>query len=87
METPMVIDMRKLRDSNSDPVNSSLYRKLIGSLMYLVNIRSNIWFVVNMFIELQVEPRHEQWIVATHILRYLCGTLKYGLRYASNSDV
>jgi hypothetical protein len=34
-----------------------------------------------------VEPRHEHWIVAKHILRYLHGMLKYGLRYASNSDV
>jgi hypothetical protein len=34
-----------------------------------------------------VEPRHEHWIAAKHILRYLRGTLNYGLRYASNSDV
>jgi hypothetical protein len=34
-----------------------------------------------------VEPRHEHWIVAKHILRYLHGTLNYGLRYASNNDV
>jgi hypothetical protein len=34
-----------------------------------------------------VEPRHEHWIVAKHILRYLHGMLNYGLRYASNSDV
>jgi hypothetical protein len=34
-----------------------------------------------------VEPIHERWIVAKHILRYLCGMLNYGLRYASNNDV
>jgi hypothetical protein len=27
------------------------------------------------------------WIVANHILRYLRGTLNYGLRYVSNNDV
>jgi hypothetical protein len=26
METPMVIDLRKLRDFDSDPIDSSLYR-------------------------------------------------------------
>jgi hypothetical protein len=26
-------------------------------------------------------------VAAKHILRYLCGTIMYGLRYASNSDV
>jgi hypothetical protein len=35
MATPMVTDLRKLRDSDSDLVDSSLYRQLIVSLMYL----------------------------------------------------
>jgi hypothetical protein len=48
MTTSMVTDLKKLRDSNSNPVDSSLNRKLIGSLMYLVNIRSDICFDVNM---------------------------------------
>jgi hypothetical protein len=87
METPMVTDLRKLRDSDSDPVDSSLYRQLIGSLMYLVNTRPDICFAVNMLSQFQVEPRHEHWIAAKHILRYLRGTITYGLRYASNSDV
>jgi hypothetical protein len=34
-----------------------------------------------------VEPIQEHWIAAKHILRYLHGTITYGLRYASNSDV
>jgi hypothetical protein len=36
MATPMVIDMRKLRGFDFDLVDSSLYRQLIGSLMYLL---------------------------------------------------
>jgi hypothetical protein len=85
MKTPMVEDLKKLRDY--DLVDSSLYRQLIGSLMYLLNTRSDIFFVVNMLSQLQVEPRHEHWIDAKNILRYLHGTLNYGLRFASNSDV
>jgi hypothetical protein len=64
-----------------------MYRQLIGSLMYLVNTRSNICFALNTLSQFCVEPRHEHWIVAKHILRYLRETLNYGLRYASNSDV
>jgi hypothetical protein len=40
-----------------------------------------------MLSQFQVEPRHEHWIIAKQILRYLCGVLNYGLRYASNSDI
>jgi hypothetical protein len=48
MATPMVTDLRKLRDSDSDPIDLSLYQQLIGSLMYLVNTRPDICFAVNM---------------------------------------
>jgi hypothetical protein len=34
-----------------------------------------------------VEPIHEHWMDANNILRYLHGTITYGLRYALNTDV
>jgi hypothetical protein len=59
MATPMTTDITKARDLDSDPVHSSLYRQLIGSLMYLVNTQPDIFFVVNTLSQFLVEPRHE----------------------------
>jgi hypothetical protein len=59
MDTVMTIDITKVRDSDSDPVDLSLYWKLIGSLMYLVNTRPYICFVVKTLSQFQVEPRHD----------------------------
>jgi hypothetical protein len=59
MSTPMVTDMKKLRDFDSNPVDLSLYQQLIGSFMYLVNTRPNICFDVNTLSQFQVDPRHE----------------------------
>jgi hypothetical protein len=42
METPMVTNLKKLRDSDFVLVDHSMYQQLIGSLMCLVNIRSDI---------------------------------------------
>ena len=87
MDTPMTTDIRKVRDSYFDPVDPSLYRQLIGSLMYLVNTLPYIFFVVNTLSQFQVEPRHEHWIAAKHVLRYIHGTLNYGLRYTTSIDI
>jgi hypothetical protein len=47
MDTPMNADIRKLKVPDSNLVDPSLYRQLIGSFMYLVNTQQDICFVVN----------------------------------------
>jgi hypothetical protein len=55
--------------------------------MYLVNTRPDICFSINTLSQFQVEPKHENWIVAKRVLRYIRGTLNYGLRYTSSGDI
>jgi hypothetical protein len=47
MNTPMMINLKLLSDKSSYLVNPTMYRQLIGSLMYLVNTRPDICFAVN----------------------------------------
>jgi hypothetical protein len=46
MSTPMITNLRKLHDSDtsSDLVDPIMYRQLIGSLMYMINIRPDICY-------------------------------------------
>ena len=60
---------------------------MIGSLMYLTNMRPNICFVVNTVIQFLMDSRHVQLIVAKHVLRYLKGTFEYGLKYYTNQKI
>jgi hypothetical protein len=57
MTTPMITNWKKLHASESQLVDSTLYRQLIGSLMYLVNTRPDICFAVNTLSQFMVEPR------------------------------
>eukprot|EP00253_Pinus_taeda_P006796 PITA_06796 len=61
--------------------NPSEYHQLVGALMFLVNSRPDICFAVNTLSQFMVEPHHIHWIAAKNLLRYLWGTITYGLRY------
>ena len=57
------------------------YRQLVGALMFVVNSRPNVCFVVNTLSQHMVEPHHILWIGAKNLLRYLWGKINHGLRY------
>ena len=47
MDTPMDTNLKLLSDETSELVDMTQYRYIIGSLMYLMNIKPDICFVVN----------------------------------------
>ena len=47
--TPMASNLKLLSDASSETVHVTMYHQMIGSLMYLMNTRPDIFFVVNTF--------------------------------------
>ena len=74
-------------DASSESVDATMYHQMIGSLMYLTNTRPDIFFVVNTLSQFLTDPRHVHLIDAKHILRYLKGTIDYGLKYEANQKI
>ena len=87
MSTPMITNCKKLHASEGELVDPTLYRQLIGSLMYLVNTRPDLSFAVKTLSQFNVEPKSVHWIAAKHVLRYLAGTVDYGLDYRRSNGV
>ena len=87
MSTPMITNWKKLHSSKGDLVDSTLYRQLIGSLMYLVNSRPYFCFAVNTLSYFMVEPKSVHWIATKHVLRYLGGTVDYILDYRISDGI
>jgi hypothetical protein len=46
MNITMEIKLNLMVDTSSELVDASLYKQIIGSLMYLTNTKTNICFVV-----------------------------------------
>jgi hypothetical protein len=86
MNTPMETKLKLLVDTSSELIDAMLYRQIIGSLMYLTNTRPNICFSMNTLSQFLVEPGHVHLVFAKHVMRYLKGTLDYGLGYDGDHD-
>jgi hypothetical protein len=86
MNTPMEEKLKLLVDTLSELIDATLYRQIIGSLMYLTNTRPDICFVVNTLSQFLVEPRHVHLVAAKHVMRYFKGTIDYGLSYDGDHD-
>jgi hypothetical protein len=54
--------------------------------MYLTNTIPNIYFSMNTLSQFLVEPRHVNLVVTKHVMRYLKGTLDFGLSYDGDND-
>jgi hypothetical protein len=86
MATPMEMNLKLLVETLSKLVDVTLYRQIIGLLMYLKNTRIDICFVVNTLSWYLVEYIRVHLVAAKHVMRYLKATLDYGLCYTGDSD-
>ena len=87
--TMMVSNLKKLHESasGSNLVDPTMYRQLIGPLMYLIHTKPDTCFAVSALSQFMSESRHIHWVAAKHVLRYLRGTIGFGLKYVSDGGV
>ena len=68
-------------------MDATVYRRLVGSLMYLVNTRSDMCYAVNQLSQSMVKTTKLYWKASKHVLRYLRGTTLFGIWYKSKEGV
>ncbi|XP_028126566.1 uncharacterized protein LOC114323217 [Camellia sinensis] len=67
--------------------DATLYRQLVGSLVYLTVTRPNIAYVVHIVNQFMTALRSPHYATLVRILRYLKGTLFHGLHYSHHSSL
>ncbi|KAL4179185.1 hypothetical protein AMTRI_Chr13g118800 [Amborella trichopoda] len=77
----------KLRlEDGTERVDAKCFRSLVGGLIYLTHTRPDIMFVISHVSRLMHNPTKHHVGAAKRILRYICGTSSYGLRYTHDSN-
>ncbi|XP_062120374.1 uncharacterized mitochondrial protein AtMg00810-like [Humulus lupulus] len=81
--SPTPITTSKISINDGEPMaDPSYYRSIIGALQYLSHTRPDISFAVNKLSQFLKRPTNVHWTETKRVLRYLKGTMKYGIHIA-----
>ncbi|GJR41940.1 retrovirus-related pol polyprotein from transposon TNT 1-94 [Tanacetum coccineum] len=75
------------RDLQGTPVDATLYRAMIGSLMYLTSSRPDLIYKVCLCAWYQAKPTEKHLHAVKRIFRYLKGTINMGLWYSKDTGM
>jgi hypothetical protein len=64
-----------------------VYRQLVGSLLYLTHSRPDLSYAVGAVSRFMQELHKLHWKDAKRILRYVQGTITFGIHYAADSTL
>ena len=78
-ETPIDLGTKLTENGDEPAVNNTLYKQLVGILMYLTATRLDLMYAVSLISKFMESPKDSHWNVGKIILRYVVGTLGYGL--------
>jgi len=66
----------------SPEVDATLYRQLVGKLLYLTHTCPNLYFVVGLVARFMKNPRESHWKEAKRIIHYVRGTVQFEIHYS-----
>ncbi|XP_057444448.1 secreted RxLR effector protein 161-like [Lotus japonicus] len=82
--TPAATHVKLTKDDKGIDVHQSMYRSMIGSLLYLTASKADITFVVSVCARYQAEPKISHLIQVKRIIKYINGTSNYGIMYTDH---
>ena len=84
--TPIETGTKLSKEDDGSKFDSMLYKRLVGSLMYLTATRPDIMFIVSLISRFMETPKNTHSQAGKRILRYIVGTTNFGIQYTSNSN-
>jgi hypothetical protein len=85
--TPMSTSVKLHADVAGKPIDQSLCRSMIGCLLYLTASRPDISFSVGVCARFQANPKESHLTTVKRILRYVNGTVNFGIFFSRNTNL
>ena len=86
VRTPMSPNIKLTIDLLGKCVDSSLYRSMIGSFIYLTAGRPDISYSVGVCARYQANPKESHMIVLKRIIKYVKTTTDFGVWYSKETN-
>ena len=86
IKTPMSPNIKLTVDLLGKSVDSSLYRSMIGNLLYLTASRPDISYSVGVCVRYQPNPKESNIIALKRIIKYVKATTDFGVWYSKNTN-
>ncbi|XP_070667871.1 uncharacterized mitochondrial protein AtMg00810-like [Malus domestica] len=81
VSTPLVPSDKLRKEYESGDADEPQYRKIVHNLLYLASTRPNIMYVACLLARFMHCPTNKHYGTAKRVLRYVQGTLDFGLEY------
>ncbi|KAM2706055.1 hypothetical protein EV1_035182 [Malus domestica] len=86
ISTPVECRVKLTKHNEGESVDPTFFKSLVGSLRYLTCTRPYILYVVELVSRYMENPTTTYLKTAKRIIRYLKGTVNFGLFYSSSNN-
>ncbi|KAM2687700.1 hypothetical protein EV2_010439 [Malus domestica] len=86
VSTQLVATDKLRREDGSEPADECEYRKIVGSLLYLTATRPDIMFSASVLARFMHKPTKKHYGAAKRVLRYIQGTIDFGIEYLNGKS-
>ena len=86
VKNPIVPGTKLSRNDAGPKVDATLFKQVVGSLMYLTTTRPDLMYGVSLISRFMTNPTENHWLAAKRILRYLKGIVEFGIYYKKGEN-
>lgn len=86
VKNPIVPGFKIDKNEGGVKVDETYYKQIVGSLMYITTTRPDLMFIVSFIGRFMARPTEVHLLAAKRALRYLKGTIDYGICYSKNGN-